>query len=116
MNINYINIENGKIINYVIPNNKSLRESTLGTNLTSRCKAILYLLSLKINNKIITFDKILRKDLNILGMSDNCHLAKILNKSFNYINTYYHKDPILDIYNIQSNVLNKLNYYTVFVF
>ncbi len=64
-----------------------------------RFRAICYVLSKMLFNEIKILEN-LEEDKNIkgIGMSDS-GWAQICEKKFNYINTFYHCEPYLDIYN-----------------
>lgn len=76
------------------------REGANVFGLNSRMRAIIYVLI----KTVLKSDGILsiissNKNIRGVGMSDSNNLASELSKKFNYVNTYYHKPPLLDIYN-----------------
>ena len=65
---------------------------------TVRMRAIIYLLSINLfKSSLILDDFPVRKDLYGLGMSDWDGYAIILTQKCSYTNTFYHKEPHLDI-------------------
>ena len=86
---------------FTIEDNEKHREGANVFGLNSRLRALIYVLS-----KVIKCNKVLynvEPDKNIkgIGMSDAPNLAIELSKNFDYVNTFYHTDPFLDIYNEQ---------------
>lgn len=78
--------------------NKS-REGSISFNYNSRFRAICYVLSVKLFGEVKILNDIeSRKDIKGIGMSDS-GWATICKEKFNYVNTFYHMEPFLDIYN-----------------
>jgi hypothetical protein len=72
-----------------------------------RFRAICYVLSLMLYDEIkILSDLTVNKDIKGIGMSDS-RWANICSEKFNYTNTFYHMEPLLDIYNNEH--INKYN-------
>jgi SAM-dependent methyltransferase len=88
-------------------NRKTLSELGRETNSCSGCgstvrmRSIIYLLSMELFSSGKTISSFpIRKDIKGIGMSDWIGYASRLEKKFNYVNTYYHKEPRLDISDI----------------
>ena len=84
---------------FTLTENQKHREGGNVFGLNCRLRAIIYVLT-----NVIKCDKILNnvtpnKNIKGIGMSDAPNLASALSKKFNYINTFYHTEPFLDIYN-----------------
>lgn len=91
-----------------ITNNKFLlkkddigREKCNYNGFTSRDRAIVYCLMNKFDFPKTALSEIVEKNLTGIGMSDSDGLSSYLSNSFNYINTFFHKEPFLDIYNTE---------------
>ncbi len=66
-----------------------------------RMRSIIHLLSLELFGESLTLQEFpFRKDIIGIGMSDKDEYAVPLSKKLGYINTYYHKEPRLDIAHI----------------
>ena len=75
------------------------RESGRRFGYNCRFRAICYVLTKMLFNKTQILKKIkTHKNIRGIGMSDSSW-ADICSKKFNYTNTFYHKEPYLDIYN-----------------
>jgi len=76
------------------------REGGFCTNCNSnvRLRSIIHLLSISIFGESLSLPNFpIRRDLLGIGMSDWEVYATVLKEKFSYSNTYYHKDPKLDI-------------------
>jgi SAM-dependent methyltransferase len=72
---------------------------------TVRMRAIIGLLSMELFGRILKIsDFPVRVDIHGMGMSDWEEYADRLAEKFNYINTFYHKEPRLDIKNIDTTM------------
>lgn len=81
------------------------RESGIRFNHNCRFRAICYCLSMCLFNEVKILNSIIpNKLIKGIGMSDS-GWATICEEKFNYINTYYHTSPFLDIYN-GTHILN----------
>lgn len=79
-------------------------------NSTVRSRQILYLLSIVLFDKSLTIKELpLSKEINILGMSDMKVISNSLKDKFNYINTFYDKEPYLDIHNLKEKYIGNFN-------
>lgn len=75
------------------------REGVTYKNQNSRFRSIIYLIALELFGDIIPLiDFPLMKDIKCMGMSDNNFLASSLGNKFDYVNTFYHTEPYLNIY------------------
>jgi len=75
------------------------REGALAYGYNSRFRAICYVLSKQLFNKVnILTHMDTHKEIKGIGMSDS-GWASVCEQKFNYTNTYYHCEPFLDIYN-----------------
>lgn len=97
---------------FSLENEEKYREGGLRFGCQSRFRAIAYIFT-----KIFYGEcKILsnlnsNKNLKGIGMSDGGSYADILTDKFNYINTYYHTEPYLDINNAKCvNSYNNLDF------
>lgn len=63
----------------------------------ARFRGIVHALSMSLYNKSICLLEFPEKDIPAIGMSDWDGYAKVLAKKFNYKNTYYDREPFLDI-------------------
>jgi SAM-dependent methyltransferase len=73
-----------------------------GSNI--RWRSIIHALSLELFGKSKPLcDFPLMKDIRGVGMSDWEGYANLLEEKFNYTNTYYHQEPLLDITNINDS-------------
>ena len=84
---------------FTLEDKEKHREGADVFGLNSRLRAIIYVLT-----KVIKCNEILNnvtpnKNIKGIGMSDAQNLASALSKKFNYVNTFYHTKPFLDIYN-----------------
>jgi hypothetical protein len=87
---------NGKRFDLV--ENEKSRESCVRFGYNSRFRAICYVLSKLLFNEVKIMASIEKnKMVKGIGMSDS-GWASICEDKFNYINTFYHKEPFLDIY------------------
>lgn len=85
--------------NFTLEDKEKHREGASVFGLNSRLRAIVYVLT-----NVLKYDKILNnaipnKNIKGIGMSDAPNLDVVLSKKFSYVNTFYHKEPSLDIYN-----------------
>jgi SAM-dependent methyltransferase len=95
----------GKIFD--LTENEKHREGGSIFGYNSRFRAICYLLSKMLYDDIKILSKVpVNKKIKGIGMSDSSW-AKICEEKYNYINTYYHMQPKLDIHN--KNDVNKYN-------
>ena len=75
------------------------REGALFEGYNSRFRAVCYVLTKVLFNRVVILtDCNIDKSIKGIGMSDSIW-STILEKKFNYINTFYHTSPYLDIYN-----------------
>jgi len=75
------------------------REGAIAYGHNSRFRAICYVLSKQLFGTVKILSQIpVHKELKGIGMSDS-GWAQICEKQFNYVNTYYHCEPFLNIYN-----------------
>lgn len=78
---------------------------------TVRMRSIIHLLSLSLFGKsIILPDFPTNKDIHGIGMSDWDTYAKPLAEKLDYINTFYHKKPKLDITDITNEPMGTLDF------
>jgi len=83
-----------------LPVKEKHREGGMVFGAHSRIRAIVYVLI----NTVLKSNKTLNdiepnKNISGIGMSDAINLKIILSEKFNYVNTFYHTEPFLDIYN-----------------
>ena len=90
---------------------KKIEKVGLFNGYNIRFRAICYVLSLKLFNKIyILKDIVSNKNIRGIGMSDSSW-SNICAEKFNYVNTYYHTSPFLDIYNdLHVNMYSNLDF------
>jgi SAM-dependent methyltransferase len=62
-----------------------------------RMRSIMHCLTTSIYKKSLKLQDIEKSDLEGIGLSDWEGYSQILEKKFNYFNTYYHKEPFFDI-------------------
>jgi len=86
---------------FTIEDNEKHREGASVFGLNSRLRAFIYVLSKVIKCNEILYNVEQNKNISGIGMSDAPNLASELFNKFNYINTFYHTEPFLDIYNEQ---------------
>ena len=86
---------------FTLKDNEKHREGGNVFGLNSRLRAIIYVLTKVIKCSEILNNVIPNKNIKGIGMSDAPNLAIELSKKFDYVNTFYHTDPFLDIYNEQ---------------
>lgn len=80
-------------------NNEKGRESAIRFGFNSRFRAICYVFCKLFYNECKILNELpVNKNLKGIGMSD-AGWANIFQNKFNYINTFYHTSPYLDIYN-----------------
>ena len=97
---------------FKLEDNEKHREGANVFGLNSRMRAIIYVLT----NTVLKSNKILNKitsnkNIRGIGMSDSPNLALELSKKFDYVNTFYHTDPFLDIYNeTHVSIYNNLDF------
>lgn len=78
---------------------------------TVRMRSVVHLLSLELFGKsLVLKDFPVRRDIAGLGMSDWDGYAVPLSKKLNYTNTYYHKEPKLDITSIEPAMEGTLDF------
>ena len=78
---------------------------------TLRYRSIIHILSLELFGKsIVLKDFPVDKNICGLGMSDWEGYAEILAKKFSYTNTFYHKEPKLDISYVPKKMLQKYDF------
>lgn len=78
---------------------------------TLRFRSIINALSLRLFQDALTIPNFrLDKEIVGLGMSDAQIYAKPLSKKFNYINTFLHTEPKLDVANLDSKWFNYANF------
>jgi len=85
--------------NFMLNDNEKHRETAVRFECNSRHRALIYFLikGLFGESKILSnLNK--NKKIKGIGMSDS-GFDKILEDKFNYVNTFYHQPPFLDIYN-----------------
>lgn len=84
---------------FTLNDNEKSRESGIRFGYNSRFRAICYILSKMLFNNIYILKMIPEsKYIKGIGMSDS-GWSTLCEKKFNYINTFYHQEPFLDIYN-----------------
>ena len=86
---------------FTIEDNEKHREGANVFGLNSRLRALIYVLSKVIKCNEVLYNVEPDKNIKGIGMSDAPNLAIELSKNFDYVNTFYHTDPFLDIYNEQ---------------
>lgn len=80
-------------------------------NSTLRYRSIIHLLSLELFGKsILLRDFPVDKSIFGLGMSDWDGYAELLAEKFSYTNTFYHKEPRLDIVSVPERMYLKYNF------
>ena len=78
---------------------------------TVRMRSMIHVLSSELFGESLTLiDFPVRKDIKGIGMSDWRRYADILSEKFDYTNTYYHKEPKLDIMNIPEELIGTLDF------
>jgi len=84
--------------------------SIFGSN--SRIRALVYVMTRTLFGKCQILCNIApNKNIKGIGMSDGHTLALKLTEKFNYKNTFYHKEPFLDIYNLEHiKIFNNLDF------
>lgn len=86
---------------FILSDNEKTREGGNKFGYNCRFRAICYILTKLLFNQVkILYDLDINKNIKGIGMSDS-GWANICEKKFNYINTFYHKQPYLDIYNTE---------------
>jgi SAM-dependent methyltransferase len=86
-------------------------QSCIGCGSNVRLRGIIYFLSLTLFGKAIPLNKFpVNKNLNGIGLSDWLVYANILEQKFKYSNTYFHKEPMLDITSISEKLYNTLDF------
>jgi len=97
------NICSGKQKSYLHNLGREAR-SCIGCGSTVRMRSIIYGLSMALFKKPLCIGEF-PVDLNIkgIGLSDWPGYANRLKEKFNYSNTYYHKEPKIDIMNVDPN-------------
>jgi hypothetical protein len=86
----------GKYFN--LENNEKTRESGSRFGYNCRFRAICYVLSKQLFNEVKILNNLEKhKNITGIGMSDS-GWADICQQKFNYVNTYYHTEPRLNIY------------------
>ena len=75
-----------------------------------RFRTLIAGLSIEIYGKAKPIYQFERKHFNGLGMSDSEIYAGRLADKLNYTNTFYHKEPFLDITNIKENHINSFDF------
>lgn len=75
-----------------------------------RLRSIIHCLTLAIFKKSLNLQEIEKTELVGIGLSDWCGYADILEKKFNYKNTFYHKAPFLDITNPELEYYDKADF------
>jgi SAM-dependent methyltransferase len=82
-----------------LDNSEKNREGGLRFGYNSRFRAICYVLSKMLFGEVNVLSNLeVNKNIKGIGMSDDTW-ANICEEKFNYINTFYHCEPFLDIYN-----------------
>lgn len=90
----------GDNVSYKISDISLGREGIAYQGGNSRIRSIIYMLSHKLFGKSLCLNEFPNlKHMKALGMSDNHLLASKLSNIFDYMNTFYHTEPYLDIYN-----------------
>jgi 2-polyprenyl-3-methyl-5-hydroxy-6-metoxy-1,4-benzoquinol methylase len=85
--------------------------SCIGCGSTVRMRAIIRTLSLELFGESLPIsDFPIRPDIIGMGMSDWGECAERLKRKLNYRNTYYHKEPKLDILSIPSDLEGKFDF------
>lgn len=76
-----------------------------------RMRQLIHCLSQQLFGKSMVLAKMTTdKKIKGIGLSDWESYANLLAKKFNYINTFYHKEPLLDITNPPEDMANTLNF------
>lgn len=87
--------------NFTVEDNEKHRELAVRFGANSRHRAVIYFLTKNIfKEPKILVDLEKNKNIKGIGMSDS-GFDKILEDKFDYTNTFYHKEPFLDVYNIK---------------
>ena len=87
------------------------KPSCMSCNSTVRMRAIIRILSLELFGESLAIpDFPIRPDIVGVGMSDWEGYAERLKHKFNYRNTYYHKEPKLDILSVPSDLGGKFDF------
>jgi SAM-dependent methyltransferase len=82
-----------------LEDSEKMREFHQRFGCVSRFRAVSYVLTKILFNEVKILSEIEKnKKIKCIGMSDSGY-DKILEDKFDYINTYYHTEPYLDIYN-----------------
>lgn len=78
---------------------------------TVRMRAIVHVLSMELFGVSLVLKEFPeKKDIHGIGMSDWPGYARTLARKFSYINTYYHKRPMLDITRVEDEDCGKLDF------
>jgi hypothetical protein len=86
--------------NFDLKDNEKHRELSSRFGFNSRFRAICYVFCKLFYKECKVLSSLQEnKSLKGIGMSDDSGWAKIFENKFNYINTFYHTSPYLDIYN-----------------
>lgn len=86
-------------------------KSCAGCNSSARWRALVDALSLELFGESISLPEFpARRDIRGLGLSDWPGYARVLREKFDYLNTFYHKEPRLDIANIDSSLEGKADF------
>jgi len=76
-----------------------------------RMRSLMFALSKELYGKVMTLPEFpVNKKIKGVGLSDWEGYSRILEDKFNYTNTYYHKDPMLDIVNIKHRRFNNCDF------
>jgi hypothetical protein len=75
----------------------------VGCGLNARLRGVIVALSLEIYGDLACplIERDMRKDVRVLGISDNEEYATLLTSKFEYLNTFFHREPYLDICDIE---------------
>lgn len=85
---------------YAVELSKELREGPLcpHCNASGRASAIVYhVCDIAFGNNTPLVNQSEKKSFSVVGLSDGPRYASLLDDKFNYVNTFYHKEPFLDI-------------------
>ncbi|MBM4316279.1 MAG: class I SAM-dependent methyltransferase [Deltaproteobacteria bacterium] len=86
---------------FTLENQDKGREKCNRFGFTSRDRAIVYCLLNKLGYFKQILNKIKNPQITGIGMTDSPALSKALYGSFSYTNTFFHQEPLLDIYNLK---------------
>ena len=101
----------GKLCKSKISGLQREESSCTGCGSTVRMRAIIHVLSMELFGKsLVIRDFPVRPDVTGMGMSDWDGYAIPLSRKFSYKNTYYHKEPKLDITSIDSSLEGTLDF------